>query len=58
MSADRIDQILANTKVSFAMEGITIDEPLESKIRRILTGELLLEDYIAECVSRAQEAAA
>ena len=58
MSADRIEQILANTKVSFAMEGLIIDEPLESKIRRILTGELPLEDYVADCVRRAQEVAA
>jgi hypothetical protein len=58
MSAERIDKILENTKVSFAMEGLSIDEPLERNIRRILTGELALEDYVAACVQRAQEAAA
>ena len=58
MSAERIEQILANTKVSFAMEGFIIDEALENIGRRILMGELPLEDYVADCVRRAQEVAA
>jgi hypothetical protein len=58
MSTDRIEQILANTKVSFAMEGLVIDEALESIGRRILMGELPLEDYVADCVKKAREVAA
>jgi len=58
MSAERIEQILANTKASFAMEGLMIDEALETIGRRILMGELPLEEYIANCVKQAQEVAA
>ncbi|MDL2248636.1 hypothetical protein LJB89_02965 [Tyzzerella sp. OttesenSCG-928-J15] len=55
MSNERIEQILSNTKVSFAMEGLTIDDALEDKVRQILTGKLSLDVYISDCVKRAQE---
>ena len=51
MSDARVERILKNTKFTMEMEGFEIDKEQEDVGRKLLTGELKLEDYI-ESVKR------
>jgi hypothetical protein len=53
MGAEQIEKILASVKVSMEMEGFDIDEALIENGRKILHGEISLDDYIDECKQRA-----
>ena len=46
MNDSQIERILKNTKFTMEMEGFTIDAEQEEVGRKLLTGELELEDYI------------
>jgi hypothetical protein len=54
VQAERIEKILADTRVSMEMEGFVIDEELTEQGRKILRGEVTLNDYITECIHRAR----
>lgn len=51
MEAARVEKILRNTKHSMEVEGFTIDAELENVGRKILTGELDVEDYVAAYIA-------
>ncbi|MDR0818740.1 MAG: hypothetical protein LBN43_04105 [Oscillospiraceae bacterium] len=53
MTSEQIEKILASAKVSMEMEGFVIDEELVENGRKILRGEIELNDYIEECKRRA-----
>jgi hypothetical protein len=53
MGPEQIEKILASVKVSMEMEGFDIDEALIENGRKILHGEISLDDYIDECKQRA-----
>ena len=46
MNDSQVERILKNTKFTMEMEGFTIDAEQEEVGRKLLTGELELEDYI------------
>lgn len=48
MTAKHIERILRNAKTSMEVEGFTIDRELEETGRKILTGEIALQDYIEQ----------
>jgi hypothetical protein len=48
MTANHIERILRNAKTSMEVEGFTIDRELEETGRKILTGEIALQDYIEQ----------
>ena len=47
-SPQEIESILRNAKAIMEVEGFVIDEELEDVGRKILTGELNLNDYIEQ----------
>ncbi|MDR0904836.1 MAG: antitoxin VbhA family protein [Oscillospiraceae bacterium] len=53
MGTEQIEKILASAKVSMEMEGFDIDEELIENGRKILHGDISLDDYIDECKKRA-----
>lgn len=53
MNSNQIEKILGNVKMSMEMEGFTIDSALEEVGRKILTGSLSPEDYIAQVKQKA-----
>jgi len=55
MSNLRVERILRNTKFSMEMEGFTSDSEQENKVRKILNGELSLEDYIESINQKARK---
>jgi hypothetical protein len=54
MSDAQVEKVLANTRFTMEMEGFTVDMELEDNIRKILTGELRLEDYIESVKQEAR----
>ncbi len=46
MSNEQMEKILQNTKKSMEIEGFTIDKNLEANGRKLLAGEITLEEYI------------
>ena len=55
MSGERINRILRNTKFSMEMEGFTIEKEQEDKVRKLLIGEMKLEDYIESINQKARK---
>ena len=54
MSDAQIEKILKNTRFSMEMEGFTIDKEQEDRVRKILTGETSLADYIESVNQKAR----
>ena len=52
MDDERIDYIINNAKRSMEIEGFVIDEELEEIGRKIVKGELKIEDYKADLIAR------
>jgi hypothetical protein len=52
MDDQKIEKILKNTKTSMEIEGFVIDPDLEETGRKILTGELCIEVYIADYLAQ------
>ena len=48
MSEQKLERILKNAKTSMEIEGFIIDKELEETGRKILTGELNIDDYIEQ----------
>ena len=58
MNEHKIEKILKNAKTSMEIEGFTINRELEETGRKILTGELNINDYIANYIAQYKENAA
>lgn len=54
MSNEHIEKILRNTRKSMEIEGFQISQELEDTGRKLLNGELSMDDYIASCKKKAQ----
>ena len=54
MNENKIDKILKNAKISMEIEGFVIDKELEEIGRKILTGELNINDYINQMKREAK----
>ncbi len=54
MGGKQTEKILKSTKVSMEIEGFRISRELEDKGRKLLTGELDMEDYLNDCRRKAQ----
>ncbi len=57
MASEQIEKILKSIKVSMEIEGFRISRELEDKGRRLLTGELGMEEYLSDCKRKTQGAA-
>ncbi|MCL2087233.1 MAG: hypothetical protein FWH05_06540 [Oscillospiraceae bacterium] len=55
MSSEKIEKILKNTKTSMEMEGFVIEPELEEAGRKILTGELDINVYIADYIAQFKQ---
>ena len=55
---DDIEIILKNAKISMEVEGFTISSELEETGRKILNGEINIDDYINQCKQKAAKIAA
>ena len=53
MSEKNIEKILRNAKTSMEIEGFVISRELEETGRKILRGEVSINDYINQCVQKA-----
>ena len=58
MDEKRIDYILRNAKRSMEIEGFVIDEELEGIGRKIVTGELNINDYVTNYIAQYKQEAA
>jgi|GEM_PF-1561682 len=58
MDEKRIDYILRNAKRSMEIEGFVIDKELEEVGRKIVTGELNVNDYVANYIAQYKQKAA
>jgi hypothetical protein len=56
MNSEQIERILQNTKRSMEIEGFTIDETLEANGRKLLVGEVTLEEYISAITRKIRTA--
>jgi hypothetical protein len=54
MGKEQIEKILKSTKVSMEIEGFRISRELEEKGRKLLTGELGMDEYLSDCRRKAQ----
>jgi hypothetical protein len=54
MGNEQIEKILKSTKISMEIEGFRISRELEDKGRKLLTGELGMDEYLNDCRRRAQ----
>ncbi len=54
MGSEQIEKILKSTKVSMEIEGFRISRELEDKGRRLLSGELGMEEYLNDCRRKAK----
>lgn len=54
MSNEQIEKILKSAKKSMEIEGFQISRELEDTGRKLLIGELSMDDYIASCKEKAQ----
>ena len=52
MEEQKISKILKNAKTSMEVEGFVIDNELEDIGRKILTGELNINDYVANYIAQ------
>ena len=48
MNENKIEKILKNTKTSMEIESFVIDDELEETGRKILKGEIKINDYIEQ----------
>ena len=55
MDENKIDKILRNAKASMEIEGFVIDEELEEIGRKIVTGELNINDYVANYIAQYKQ---
>ena len=55
---DEIETILKNAKISMEIEGFTISQELEETGRKILNGEITINEYIDQCKQNAMRVAA
>ena len=58
MDEQKIDKILRNAKTSMEIEGFVIDKELEDIGRKILKGELNINDYVANYIAQYKQNAA
>ena len=58
MSEIKINKILKNAKISMEIEGFVIDKELEETGRKILKGELNLNDYVNNYIAQYKKKAA
>jgi hypothetical protein len=58
MSETKMERILKNAKTSMEIEGFVIDKELEDTGRKILEGELNLNDYVANYIAQYKAKAA
>ena len=58
MDEQNINKILRNAKTSMEVEGFVIDEELEEIGRKIVTGELSINDYVANYIAQYKQKAA
>ena len=57
MDENKIDKILRNAKTSMEIEGFVIDEELEEIGRKIVSGELNINDYVANYIAQYKQKA-
>ena len=57
-SPQEIERILNCTRVSMEVEGFVIDKELEEIGRKIVTGELNINDYVANYIAQYKQNAA
>ena len=55
---NKVEKILKNAKTSMEIEGLVIDKELEDTGRKILKGELNINDYVANYIAQYKERAA
>ena len=55
MDEQKIDKILRNAKTSMEIEGFVINEELEEIGRKIVTGELNVNDYVANYIAQYKQ---
>ena len=53
MTEIKIEKILKNTKTSMEIEGFVINRELEETGRKILKGEIKINEYINQCKQKA-----
>ena len=58
MDEQKISKILSNAKTSMEIEGFVIDQELEEVGRKIVTGELNINDYVANYIAQYKQKAA
>ena len=58
MDKQKIDYVIRNAKRSMEIEGFVIDEELEEIGRKILSGELSINDYVADYIAQYKQNAA
>jgi len=52
VSKNEIERAISDAKASVEMEGLTVKEETVDYCRRIASGELTLEDYLRDALSR------
>ena len=57
MDEEKINKILRNAKTSMEVEGFVIDEELEEIGRKIVIGELNINDYVANYIAQYKQKA-
>jgi hypothetical protein len=55
MSDIQVERILKNTRFTMEMEGFALDIDQENRVRKILNGELKLEEYLESINQKAQK---
>lgn len=58
MSEEKLERILKNAKTSMEIEGFVIDKELEETGRKILKGEININEYVANYITLYKEKAA
>ena len=55
MDEKKIDYVIRNAKRSMEIEGFVIDEELEEIGRKIVSGELNINDYVANYIAQYKQ---
>ena len=58
MNEQKISKILRNAKTSMEVEGFVIDKELEEIGRKIVSGELNINDYVSNYIAQYKQNAA
>jgi len=58
MDENKIDYVIRNAKRSMEIEGFVIDDELEGIGRKIISGELNINDYVANYIAQYKQNAA